>query len=33
MRLSVVCMRRASVPIEKQKLPRQPVALGELLVV
>lgn len=33
MRFSVVCMRRAGVPIPKEKLPRQPVAVGELLVV
>jgi len=32
-RFSVVCMRRAGVPIPKEKLARQPVAVGELLVV
>lgn len=33
MRFSVVCMRRAGVPLAKEKLPRQPVEVGELLVV
>ena len=32
MRFSVVCMRRNGVPIAKEKLARQPVAVGELLV-
>ncbi len=33
MRFSVVCMRRNGVPIAKEKLARQPVVAGELLVV
>jgi len=33
MRFSVVCMRRRGVPIAKEKLAREPAAVGELLVV
>lgn len=33
MRFSIVCIRRNGVPIAKEKLPRQPVSVGELLVV
>jgi len=32
-RFSVVCMRRRGVPIAKEKLAREPAAVGELLVV
>jgi len=33
MRVSVVCMRHRGVPIAKEKLAREPAAVGELLVV